>query len=105
MHTIHISHPHYHQPAARGRGLGSQVVAQLVSDFRASQPAGARLLLLTLAPTAGFYARHGFRVLEDPKAPEARLPPLLLFEWLAGSVVARVSRGPGTTLVVMELEI
>lgn len=79
-------------------------MAQLVTHFQASQPTGARLLLLTLGSTASFYERHGFRVMDDPKAPEAKLPPLLLFEYLAGSVVARVSRGPGTRLVVMELQ-
>lgn len=86
--------------------MGSRIVAQLVSDFQASQPASSasRLLLLTLGSTVPFYERHGFRVLDDPKSPESRVPPLLLFEYLAGSVVARVSRGAGATLVVMELQ-
>lgn len=94
------------QPSARSKGLGSCIVAHLVSDFQASQPSptAARLLLLTLGSTAPFYERHGFSVLDDPKALEARLPPLLLFEYLAGSVVAKVSRGAGTKLVVMELQ-
>lgn len=102
--------PHHHivnkQPSARSRGLGSRIVKHLVSDFQASQPSptAGRLLLLTLGSTAPFYERHGFRVLDDPKAPEAGLPPLLLFEYLAGSVVARISRGAGTKLVVMELQ-
>lgn len=92
------------QPSARGRGLGSRLVSQLVADFHASpdKPSTARLLLLTLRSTAAFYERHGFRILADPTSKAAALPPFLLLEYLAGSVVARVSRGPGTALVVME---
>ena len=97
----------YVLPSARGQGVGSQIVAKLVQDFgsdissKAASP--RRLVLLTLADTASFYTPHGFSVLPDPVRARPPLPPLLVLEFLAGSVVARLSRGPGTKLVVMEL--
>ena len=92
--------------AARGQGVGSQIVAKLVRDFSSDiykAASARRLVLLTLAETASFYTPHGFTVLPDPVRAEPPLPPLLVLEFLAGSVVARLSRGPGTKLVVMEL--
>ena len=97
----------YVLPSARGQGVGSQIVAKLVQDFgcdissKAASP--RRLVLLTLADTASFYTPHGLSVLPDPVCAEPRLPLLLVLEFLAGSVVARLSIGPGTKLVVMEL--
>jgi GNAT superfamily N-acetyltransferase len=96
----------YVLPAVRGQGVGSQIVAKLVQNFcntdkKAASP--RRLVLLTLADTASFYTPHSFRVVPDPVQAQPPLPPLFVLEYLAGSVVARLSRGPGTKLVVMEL--
>jgi len=79
-------------------------VEHLVAQFQAAHPPGVRLLLLTLKSTATFYERHGFGIVADPTGADAALPLLLRFEFLVGSVVARLSRGPGTELVVMEWE-
>lgn len=91
------------QPFARRRGVGSRVVSTLVSHFQASQSLSARLFLLTLASRAKFYAKHGFQIVPQPQSKEAALPPFMHIEHLAGGLVARLSRGPGTELAVMEL--
>lgn len=99
----------YVLPQARGQGVGSQIVAKLVQDFSndnkeaSSTSSPRRLVLLTLADTSSFYTPHGFTVLPDPVQAQPPLPPLLVLEFLAGSLVARISRGSGTKLVVMEL--
>lgn len=64
----------------RGEGIGSQLVHQLTS----AQPSPDRVHLLTLASTAGFYERLGFRTAESP-------PPMQL-ELAAGTVVAGLAR-------------
>lgn len=84
----------------RGVTAGSSLTCSNSSSN--SGGGGARLLLLTLRSTSRFYERHDFVVIDDPKAAEASLPPLLLFEYLAGSVVARLSQGPGSELMMME---
>lgn len=96
----------YVLPAAREQGVGSQIVSKLVQNFCNTDKEGAsprRLVLLTLADTASFYIPHSFRVVPDPVQAQPPLPPILVLEFLAGSVVARLSRGLGTKLVVMEL--
>ena len=91
----------YVLPDARNQGLGTQLVARLVQEFLSTKSEDTRLVLLALAQTASFYTPHGFQVLPDPT--QAGLPPLQVLEFLGGSVVARISRGPGTKLVCMEL--
>lgn len=106
----------YVLPASRNQRIGSRIIARLVENFRADKsrarqvPSSSqsvptpRLVLLTLADTAPFYSPHGFLVLPDPVRAKPHLPMLFVLEYLAGSVVARLSRGPATKLVCMELQ-
>ncbi|GAB3599160.1 GNAT family N-acetyltransferase [Microbacterium tumbae] len=50
-------------PAARGHGVGKQLIAGILTDLA---PLGLRRMLLATADAQGLYAQYGFEVLEDP---------------------------------------
>ena len=75
-------------------------MSKLVEGFRQqNQNNQSRLVLLTLSKTANFYEPHGFRVVQE--VANAGLPPLLVFEYMAGTIVAAISAK--SSLVCMEL--
>jgi GNAT superfamily N-acetyltransferase len=57
----------YILPAYQGRGLGGQILDDLIAQAaKAGQP--IRLSVLAVSPAQAFYARHGFYV--ESKSPE-----------------------------------
>ena len=91
------------QPEARRKGVGYQIVAKLVEDFKEQQQrkdgSPSRLVLLTLSKTVKFYEPHEFQTIEQ--VSKAELPSLLVIEYMAGIVVAAISAK--SSLVCMEL--
>ncbi len=62
-------------PSHQGRGLGHELIAQLVELSRGH----AKIILYSVPGREGFYARHGFRrmttamaVFQDPEAATGR---------------------------------
>jgi N-acetylglutamate synthase-like GNAT family acetyltransferase len=70
-------------PDHRQRGIGRRLLAELVR--RADD---AEIYLTTLASTTRFYAAEGFQTLQRGDVPRS-----LLFEYAAGTVVARIAAG------------
>lgn len=76
-------------PEHRGGGIGRRLLSELVR--RAED---AEIYLTTLASTTRFYAAENFQTLQRSEIPRA-----LLFEYAAGTLVARIAAGQ--QLVVM----
>lgn len=58
--------------AARGRGVGTQLVARIVDELDA---VGIRRTMLATSDAHGLYARFGFEPLPDPSMYLARVAP------------------------------
>ncbi|KAG5187588.1 hypothetical protein JKP88DRAFT_353698 [Tribonema minus] len=80
----------YVREEARGRGVGSAIVAALLRQHAVRHGGAAlpRTFLLTLADTTRFYERLGFRA-----ADAAALPLTMRLELLAGSAIQALLGG------------
>jgi N-acetylglutamate synthase-like GNAT family acetyltransferase len=80
----------------RGRGIGASIVRRLLEQHQQQDRALDDLYLLTLAPTASWYERFGFRTVESEQVPLA-----LAFEVQAGEAISALL---GNQLVAMRGE-